>query len=899
MLFTTIITYLAVSLSIIALIRWRLMAFAQKHYSWCVTSLLATIEATYGLAQHPALQRNYNYSLVFLLIGATSFRHHRYLLLRWKAWTGQSRTGISPDMTQYIGSLEDWKFMAQNGLRFDSHPIDRFSGGPSTLIRQDPTDLLKARADTDISIPTGQTSQPRLQSGVYQPTATGVSVSLLWGENLGFQRRCSRGIISVPVHLFKTSPMLRCGLPGEAICLAFGVLSRNKGLEPRALICNLKTKNSFRQWEEAGVWPHPAKTLRSFYYSEFETAFSLLGDSYITAATELALLFAELDGSLIGEWLDRSFEHQDLEFNNLSHAHGASQEDLFRLYRGHYAAMLISLSLSARHRAIRPELVVFDAVCRLDDVPIPKWATSEVMESRRQAELELLRGLSEKTRSLSQDLAGISSQCDRLMWLAYAQSPLVYNRQLHSTIAFISMEASLLAFLVQVLLYWGMASSAPTYIPSEPNNTRSSIGPRSTSLSFFQLSNAASTGFVWSSIGLAILTAFLQGLVTSLAYMTESSNSWTFRFRLAKVEHLWWTLVSCLLFTSLFFNVVSFVTGNSNEAVAVLVLSTTTLLAIMDPTDILKSGVVNPQTVSMTRSTQYTYHDGYPDHGTVSLYWGMHSGFLPRVSRSISSVPVNLLKSTPFTNDGFAGEGLCLAMGILGRNKGFKPRNLVFNMNKALSTQLENDSTWYPRPAKTLRSYYQKLLEDIYGGLGNPFVCVAIELSLILMDASPTAVASWLKAGCEHQSIQVNEDLKRHGANDEELRAHYESSYVSMIISINNMKDGKVGQHNHGKAQVVRPDIICLGLLLKARGKSRPAWWGMEKFCSYRQGEDAHLDFKWKDSAAKLLGLQSYPSAHGDDFWAAKNEFNKESVMGVSVSEAMVTTDSGNSQISS
>ncbi|KAI7758950.1 hypothetical protein LZL87_009945 [Fusarium oxysporum] len=416
MLFTTIITYLAVSLSVIALIRWRLMAFAQKHQfwtlwfrlslhepyllsSWCVTSLLATIEATYGLAQHPALQRNYNYSLVFLLIGATyvlvldfayrSFRHHRYLLLRWKAWTGQSRTGISPDMTQYIGSLEDWKFMAQNGLRFDSHPIDRFSGGPSTLIRQDPTDLLKARADTNISIPTGQMSQPRLQNGVYQPTATGVSVSLLWGENLGFQRRCSRGIISVPVHLFKTSPMLRCGLPGEAICLAFGVLSRNKGLEPRALICNLKTKNSFRQWEEAGVWPHPAKTLRSFYYSEFEKAFSLLGDSYITAATELALLFAELDGSLIGEWLDRSFEHQDLEFNNLSHAHGASQEDLFRLYRGHYAAMLISLSLSARHRAIRLELVVFDAVCRLDDVPIPKWATSEVMESRRQAELEV------------------------------------------------------------------------------------------------------------------------------------------------------------------------------------------------------------------------------------------------------------------------------------------------------------------------------------------------------------------------------------------------------------------------------------------------------------------------------------------------------------------------------
>ncbi|KAF5613077.1 uncharacterized protein FTJAE_13956 [Fusarium tjaetaba] len=186
-------------------------------------------------------------------------------------------------------------------------------------------------------------------------------------------------------------------------------------------------------------------------------------------------------------------------------------------------------------------------------------------------------------------------------------------------------------------------------------------------------------------------------------------------------------------------------------------------------------------------------------------------------------------------------------------------------MNRELSTQLENDSAWYPRPSKTLRSYYQKLLEDIYGTLGTSFVNVAMELSLILMDASSTAVASWLHAGCEHQSIQVNEDLKSHGATDEELRAHYESSYLSMIISLNNMKDAKVEQHNHGKAQVVRPDIMCLGLLLKARDQPRPAWWGMEKFCSYRKGEDDHLDFKWKDSAAKLLGLQSYPSADGGD----------------------------------
>ncbi|KAI3316629.1 hypothetical protein HD806DRAFT_517158 [Xylariaceae sp. AK1471] len=276
----------------------------------------------------------------------------------------------------------------------------------------------------------------------------------------------------------------------------------------------------------------------------------------------------------------------------------------------------------------------------------------------------------------------------------------------------------------------------------------------------------------------------------------------------------------------------------------------------MDPTDILLSGVVNAQTIrAISTPGKYVYADGYTDYSSVSLLWGPHSGFSPRVSRSISAVPVNLLKSQPFTNDGFAAEGLCLAMGILGRNKGLKPSTLIFNLDRALSTHLENNSAWYPRPAKTLRSYYHKLATEVYGGLGDAFVLAAIELSLILMDATPTAVSAWLTAGCEQQSIGVNNDLQDAGATDEELRAHYESSYVSMIISLNNMKDNKVSQENHGRAEVIRPDITCLGLLLKARKLPEPSWWELEKFRSYRSVEDSHLDYKWKEAAARLLGL--------------------------------------------
>jgi hypothetical protein len=416
--------------------------------------------------------------------------------------------------------------------------------------------------------------------------------------------------------------------------------------------------------------------------------------------------------------------------------------------------------------------------------------------------------------------------------------------------------------------------------------------------------------------------------------MTESSNYWTFRFRLAKVEHWWWTTVSFLLLSSLVFNVLSFASGNSGEAVSILVLSTTTLLAIvrymlpswrsrkyihnrflawtgpsrtgvaanlksfcgdkkdwemmaqdarkrgakgvpsdyygwrlsslkgtqMDPTDILLSGVVNAQTIrTITAAGEYVYEDGYANYSSVSLLWGTHSGFSPRVSRSISAVPINLLKSQPFTNDGFVAEGVCLAMGILGRNKGLKPADLVFNLDRSLSTHLENHSAWYPRPAKTLRSYYRKLATEVYGGLGDAFVSAAIELSLILMDASPTAIRAWLRAGCEQQSIGVNRDLQEAGATAEELQAHYESSYVSMIISLNNMKDNQVSQENHGRAEVIRPDITCLGLLLKARQLPTPNWWGLEKFRSYISVEDSHLDHNWKEAAARLLGLPGYP----------------------------------------
>ncbi|KAJ5930337.1 hypothetical protein N7466_005830 [Penicillium verhagenii] len=310
--------------------------------------------------------------------------------LRWKAWTGASRTGIPPLLARYIGTSEDWPELHRRTQNIQQHPVERFAGqlwGNKRMV-EDPTDLLRARASLDGNKAPSWPPGFQQVSGVYHPISADQSVSLLWGEQLGFQKRCSRGIISVPPSLLKTSPSLKSGLGGNAVCLAYGILARNKGLEPGTLICNLRAKNSFREFEESGLWPHPAKTLRGYYYSEFNRTFSLLGSSYVTAATELAILLADKDYASIDGWLNLNFEHQDLSFNLEAHSLGASDEDLRRLYRGQYAVMLASLCLYRKGTWIRPEITVFDAVCKFEGVEQPTWAASPEIEVRRQRELD-------------------------------------------------------------------------------------------------------------------------------------------------------------------------------------------------------------------------------------------------------------------------------------------------------------------------------------------------------------------------------------------------------------------------------------------------------------------------------------------------------------------------------
>jgi hypothetical protein len=325
-----------------------------------------------------------------------TYQSRGYMRLRWKAWTGPSRTGIPAGLVAYIGDRRDWEILdilARGAVV--QHHVEMFSYLPSHphrgLIVPDPTDLLKARVAADREGDHTWVPHSDVKEGLFQPVLADQPVSLLWGEHIGFNRRCSRGIISVPRCFLASWPKFASGLDGRSICLACGILARNKGLDPTSLICNLHSNTRFRIFEENSVfWPRPAKTLRSLYRREFEKVFSNLGLVYVTAATELALLFADAPIEVAEDWLLGELEHQDIKLNNLAYELDADADSLRRLYRGHYAVMLVSLSAHRIGVRVRPEMLVYDALCKNEGASPCAWETSEKIQERRQHELEAL-----------------------------------------------------------------------------------------------------------------------------------------------------------------------------------------------------------------------------------------------------------------------------------------------------------------------------------------------------------------------------------------------------------------------------------------------------------------------------------------------------------------------------
>ncbi|KAF9515921.1 hypothetical protein BS47DRAFT_1341515 [Hydnum rufescens UP504] len=313
-------------------------------------------------------------SLVVFRYAWPAWRNRHFCENRWAAWTGPSRTGIAPELVGKIGDTANWR------TRW-------FLGIQSSLIDADPTELLKVSLDT-ASPPATPPEKGRfnyfnplsrrrngLEAGLalfISSCDSGQNASLLWGEHLGFSRRVSRGVLSIPSRLLVSQPVTDAGHNGRAMCLMHGIFGRNKGLAPWTFILKL----TVQKFEENSVqWPRPAKVLRGYYEKEVEVSYGGLGEAFVKAATEMALLFADSR--------PRSCPRRR------AYQLGATDNELSLLYRLSYAVMLVSLACHTYGRKRRPELTVFRTYYALNHDslgPLPAWATSAEMERRANEE---------------------------------------------------------------------------------------------------------------------------------------------------------------------------------------------------------------------------------------------------------------------------------------------------------------------------------------------------------------------------------------------------------------------------------------------------------------------------------------------------------------------------------
>ncbi|KAF9515918.1 hypothetical protein BS47DRAFT_1360707 [Hydnum rufescens UP504] len=209
--------------------------------------------------------------------------------------------------------------------------------------------------------------RPLPAEGLFPPVKPGESASLLWGEHLGFSRRVSRGILGIPPRLLTSQPVTDAGHNGQALCLMHGVCA------PRSHQVRREQRPMAASFQ--GLAELLSKGGGGFLLGG-------LGDVFVKAATELALLFADSSAPIIKDWFEQVMEQQDLALARRAYQLGATDEELSVLYRLSYATMLVSLACHTQGRRKRPEMTVFRAYCALNQRALPDWASSEEMLMR-------------------------------------------------------------------------------------------------------------------------------------------------------------------------------------------------------------------------------------------------------------------------------------------------------------------------------------------------------------------------------------------------------------------------------------------------------------------------------------------------------------------------------------
>lgn len=187
------------------------------------------------------------------------------------------------------------------------------------------------------------------------------SISVLWGgpKCPMFRVRASRGTTMFPLIKMRNSFSLIDITLDKWIVVASGILSRNKGLMPGKLVCKLWNNTScYSQFESSSTWfPRPNKTARSIYRKDFDELYSTLGIDYVTAATELALIMADVDIKHMQKWLEKNCEHQDINLAWELWEIDPDEELQQELYITSYASMLLSLNCNKKECFKRADII--------------------------------------------------------------------------------------------------------------------------------------------------------------------------------------------------------------------------------------------------------------------------------------------------------------------------------------------------------------------------------------------------------------------------------------------------------------------------------------------------------------------------------------------------------------
>ncbi|KAJ3335915.1 UAA transporter [Gonapodya sp. JEL0774] len=341
----------------------RMYMYTVEHWWWGVASIAVTLAFAFSMVQLftgsgndvTVLFLSLQFSVTVFGYGIQSWVQKEYRRVAWLAWSGPSRTGMDLDDAEILRSSRR-PYRSPRQLVLDErriNPVERFLNVlPMNWGKMHWADvghvakaLCEARRE---GFPDREGNDTVSVYEVYD----GQNLhrrSVLWGgpKQKLFKQRVSRSI-----SMFKPSELediytLRAGCRIRSEFVASGILGRNKGLEPHKLLCALANHHWRNMVEEISVWkPRSAKVRRSLCREYMRGGFSGLGEQYIEAAAELAILIEDVPQRKLVEWLKLSLEHEGMTSDLDQHLGTATVGKYRRFkYLASYAVTLTSLNV--------------------------------------------------------------------------------------------------------------------------------------------------------------------------------------------------------------------------------------------------------------------------------------------------------------------------------------------------------------------------------------------------------------------------------------------------------------------------------------------------------------------------------------------------------------------------